>query len=280
MLLGAARYLAETRNFDGTAIVIFQPAEEGGGGGKAMIADGLLDRWNIQEVYGMHNFPGLAVGHVATRPGAIMASTDEFTITVTGRGGHAARPHETIDPVATGVTLASALQTIVSRNLDPVDAAVVSVTRFHAGGPYNVIADSAEVSGTVRALNGDVRDRIETRIREIATGVAFAYGATATVDYDRNYPVTRNDPAATEFAANVAAEVVGEANVQRDTRPFLGGEDFSYMLEQRPGALVFLGNGDSAALHSPRYDFNDEIIPVGCSYWARLVETAMPARKG
>jgi hippurate hydrolase len=199
---------------------------------------------------------------------------------VTGRGGHAARPHETIDPVATGVTLASALQTIVSRNLDPVDAAVVSVTRFHAGGPYNVIADSAEVSGTVRALNGDVRDRIETRIREIATGVAFAYGATATVDYDRNYPVTRNDPGATEFAADVAAEVVGEANVQRDTRPFLGGEDFSYMLEQRPGALVFLGNGDSAALHSPRYDFNDEIIPVGCSYWARLVETAMPARKG
>jgi hippurate hydrolase len=208
MLLGAARYLAETRNFDGTAVVIFQPAEEGGGGGKAMIEDGLMDRWNIQEVYGMHNLPGLAVGRMATRPGPIMASTDEFTITVTGRGGHAAWPHETIDPIVVGAGMVSALQTIVSRSIDPLDAAVVSVTRFHAGGPYNVIADSAEVAGTARTLTPENRDLVERRIGEIATGVAAAHGAAANVAYNRNYPVTRNHPDETRFAASVARGVL------------------------------------------------------------------------
>ena len=277
MLLGAARYLAETRNFDGTAVVIFQPAEEGGGGGKAMIEDGLLDRWKIQEVYGMHNLPGLAVGKMSTRPGPIMASTDEFTITITGRGGHAAKPHETVDPIVVGAHIVNALHTIVSRNVDPIDSAVVSVTRFHAGEAYNVIVDTAEVAGTVRSLRPEVRDFIEQRIGEVATGIAAAHGATASVYYDRNYPITRNDPDAAAFAAEVAGEVVGKPNTSLHAPPLLAGEDFSYMLEQRPGAFVFIGNGDSAGLHSAHYDFNDEIIPIGCSYWARLVETAMPA---
>ena len=277
MLLGAARYLAETRNFDGTAIVIFQPAEEGGGGGKAMIEDGLMARWKIDEVYGMHNLPGLAVGRFAMRPGAIMASTDEFTITVTGRDGHAARPHLTVDPIIVGAAIVNALQTIVSRNVDPLAAAVVSVTRFHAGTAYNVIPETAEVAGTVRCLSGEVRDLAETRIREIIAGLASAHGASVSLFYDRNYPITVNDPAALDFAAGIATQVAGAPNVATDAPPLLAGEDFSYMLEQRPGAFVFIGNGDSAGLHSAGYDFNDEIIPIGCSYWARLVETAMPA---
>ncbi len=277
MLLGAARYLAETRNFDGTAVVIFQPAEEGGGGGKAMIEDGLLDRWAIQQVYGMHNLPGLPVGRFAMRPGPIMASTDEFTITIAGRDGHAARPHMTIDPIVVGAEMVVALQTIVSRNVDPLDAAVVSVTRFHAGTAYNVIPETAEIAGTVRCLSGAVRDLAERRIGEIARGIAAAHGAGISLFYDRNYPITVNDPAAVGFAAGIAAGVAGEANVATDAPPLLAGEDFSYMLEQRPGAFVFIGNGDSAGLHSAGYDFNDEIIPLGCSYWARLVETAMPA---
>ena len=277
MLLGAARYLAETRNFDGTAVVIFQPAEEGGGGGKAMVADGLMDRWNIHEVYGMHNLPGLPAGKFATRPGPIMASTDEFTITITGRDGHAARPHTTIDPIVVGAGLVNALQTIVSRNVDPLDAAVVSVTRFHAGTAYNVIGETAEIAGTVRCLSDGVRDLVEKRIGEIAKGIAMAHGAAVNLFYDRNYPVTRNDPAATGFAAVIAGQVAGASNVATDAPPLLAGEDFSYMLEQRPGAFMFIGNGASAGLHSASYDFNDEIIPIGCSYWARLVETAMPA---
>ncbi len=277
MLLGAARYLAETRNFDGTAIVIFQPAEEGGGGGKAMIEDGLKERWAIQEVYGMHNLPGLPIGRFATRPGPIMASTDEFTITITGRDGHAARPHTTIDPIVVGAALVNALQTIVSRNVDPLEAAVVSVTRFHAGTAYNVIPETAEVAGTVRCLSSAVRDLAERRIHEIANAIAAAYGASISLYYDRNYPITRNNPAAVDFAAGIAAQVAGSANVATDAQPMLAGEDFAYMLEQLPGAYVFIGNGDSAGLHNASYDFNDEIIPLGCSFWARLVETAMPA---
>jgi hippurate hydrolase len=277
MLLGAARYLAETRNFDGTAIVIFQPAEEGGGGGKAMIEDGLMDRWAIQEVYGMHNLPGLAAGTFATRPGPIMASTDEFTITITGRDGHAARPHMTVDPIVVGAGLVNALQTIVSRNVDPLEAAVVSVTKFHAGTAYNVIPETAEIAGTVRCLSNTVRDLAEKRIGEITAAIAAAHGASASLFYDRNYPITRNDPAAVAFAAGIAGQVAGAPNVATDAPPMLAGEDFSYMLEKRPGAFIFIGNGDSAGLHSAGYDFNDEIIPIGCSYWARLVETAMPA---
>jgi hippurate hydrolase len=277
MLLGAARYLAETRNFDGTAVVIFQPAEEGGGGGRAMVEDGLMDRWNIQQVFGMHNMPGIASGTFAIRPGALMASTDEFTIDITGRGGHAARPHDTIDPVIVGTAIVQALQTIVARSVDPVESAVVSVTKFHAGDAYNIIAQTARLAGTVRTLKPELRDLVEARIRRIVEGVAMTHDAEIVLDYDRNYPVTRNHPAETAFAASVAAEVAGEANISTDIPPMMGAEDFAYMLEARPGAFIFIGNGDSAGLHNPAYDFNDEIIPAGSSYWARLVETAMPA---
>jgi amidohydrolase len=276
MLLGAARYLAETRNFDGTVIVIFQPAEEGGGGGRAMIQDGLMERWNIQEVYGMHNMPGQAVGTFAIRKGPIMASTDEFTIDITGNGGHAAKPHTTIDPIVVGTAIVQALQTIVSRSINPTDAAVVSVTKFHAGEAYNIIPSTARVAGTVRTLTPGDRDLAESRIRAIVSGIAAAHGATAVIDYDRNYPVTRNHPRETEFAAKVAGEIVSAKNVDAESPPMLGGEDFSYMLEARPGAFIFIGQGDTANLHNPAYDFNDEIIPIGCSYWARLIETAMP----
>jgi amidohydrolase len=277
MLLGAARYLAETRNFDGTAIVIFQPAEEGGGGGKAMIEDGLMDRWNIQQVYGMHNMPGIPVGQFAIRKGPILASTDEFTIDIKGVGGHAAKPHLAVDPIIVGVQIVQALQTIVSRNVDPTNAAVVSVTKFHGGELYNVIAETAQVAGTVRTLRAEDRDLAEKRIREIVTGIASAYSAKAEIDYDRNYPVTRNHPRETDFAAGVARLIAGHANVDAEAPPILAGEDFSYMLEARPGAFIFIGNGDTAGLHNPAYDFNDDAIPIGCSYWVRLVETAMPA---
>lgn len=277
MLLGAARYLAETRNFDGTAVVIFQPAEEGGAGGKAMVEDGLMERWGIQQVYGMHNMPGLAIGRFATRVGPLMAATDEFIIDISGRGGHAAKPHSTVDPIIVGTAIVQALQTIVSRAVDPIESAVVSVTQFHAGSAHNIIAASARVSGTVRTLKPEMRDLVEKRIREIVGGIAAAHGASAAIDYDRNYPVTRNHAAETAFAAGVAAGITGAANVDMEAPPVMGGEDFSYMLEARPGAFVFIGNGDTANLHSPTYDFNDEAIPVGCSYWARLVETAMPA---
>jgi hippurate hydrolase len=277
MLLGAARYLAETRNFDGTAVVIFQPAEEGGAGGKAMVADGLMERWNIQQVFGMHNMPGIAPGTFAIRPGAVMASTDDFTIDITGRGGHAAKPHDTIDPVVVGTALVQALQTIVSRSADPVESAVVSVTKFHVGDAYNIIAETAQLAGTVRTLKAEMRDLVEARIRRIVEGIATAHEARIVLDYDRNYPVTRNHAAETAFAARVAADVAGASGVDTETPPVMGGEDFSYMLEARPGAFIFIGNGDSAGLHNPAYDFNDEIIPAGSSYWARLVETAMPA---
>ena len=277
MLLGAARYLAETRNYDGTAVVIFQPAEEGGAGAKAMIDDGLFERFGIGEVYGMHNIPGIPVGQFAIRPGPIMAATDEFTIDITGVGGHAAKPHSTVDPIIVGTAMVQALQAIVARNIDPIESAVVSVTKFHAGDAYNVIAETAQVTGTVRTLKPEIRDGIEMRLRRIVDGIAGAFGASVVVDYDRNYPITRNDPAATGFAATVAAEVAGKDRVDSDSPPLMGGEDFSYMLEKRPGAFIFIGNGPSAGLHNPAYDFDDTAIPVGCSYWARLVERAMPA---
>jgi hippurate hydrolase len=277
MLLGAARYLAETRNFDGTAIVIFQPAEEGGAGGKAMVADGLMDRWKIQEVYGMHNMPGMPVGTFATRPGPLMAATDEFTMRIRGHGGHAARPHGTIDPIIVGTAIVQGLQTIISRSVDPIESAVVSVTKFHAGDATNVIAETAELAGTVRTLKPEVRDLIEGRMRRLVASIAAAYDATVDLNYRRNYPVTRNHADQAAFAVKVAGEVVGPERVEPNAPPVMGGEDFAYMLEARPGAFVFVGNGDTAGLHNPAYDFNDEVIPIGCSYWARLVETAMPA---
>ncbi|MBZ9937401.1 M20 family metallopeptidase [Mesorhizobium sp. BR1-1-16] len=275
MLLGAARYLAETRNFDGTAVVIFQPAEEGGGGGRAMVEDGLMDRFAIDEVYGLHNMPGIPVGSFAIRPGPIMAATDEFNIEIIGVGGHAAKPHVTVDPIVTGAQLVTAMQTIVSRSVDPLEAMVVSVTQFHAGQAHNIIPGDARLVGTVRTLMPEMRDLAEARIREIAAGIALASGAGIDVEYNRNYPVTVNHVAQTDFAAGVASAIAGASHVDTAVAPMMGGEDFSYMLEARPGAFIFMGNGDSAGLHNSDYDFNDEALPVGASYLAKLVETAL-----
>ncbi len=277
MLLGAAKYLAETRNFAGSVAVIFQPAEEGGGGGNEMVKDGMMDRFGIQKVFGMHNMPGLPVGQFAIRPGPIMAATAEFTITVKGRGGHAAMPHGTIDPIVIASQLVGALQTIASRNTDPVESVVVSVTKFHAGDAYNVIPEAAEIAGTVRSLKKEVARKAEQRIRQLCAGLAAAHDTTIEVDYDANYPVTFNHPDETIFSGDIAAEVAGDAQVQRTIQPVMGGEDFSYMLEARPGAFIFIGNGDSAGLHHPAYDFNDEVIPHGVSYWVKLAEKALAA---
>ena len=277
MLLGASKYLSETRNFDGKVVLIFQPAEEGGAGAKAMIDDGLMDRWKINEVYGLHNMPGMPVGHFATRPGSLMAATDEFNITIHGLGGHAAKPHETIDPIVVGAQLVSALQTIASRNVDPLDSIVISTTVFQAGNAFNVIPQSAFLRGTVRTLTPETRDYAEKRIKEISDGVMASFGAKADVNLNRGYPVTSNHEKQTEFAVSVAKEVAGESVVTGDAPPVMGGEDFSFMLEERPGAFIFAGNGDGATIHNPKYDFNDELIPFGCSYFVKLVETAMPA---
>jgi amidohydrolase len=278
MLLGAAKYLAETRNFDGTAVVIFQPAEEGGGGGNEMLKDGLMERFGVHEVYGMHNMPGIPVGQFAIRPGAMMAAADRFTINIEGKGGHAARPHDCIDPVVVSAHVITALQTVASRSVDPLDSVVVSVCTVKAGDAFNVIPQTAMLLGTVRTLSPDVRDLAETRIRTIVENVCAAFGAKAEIDYDRGYPVTMNDPDKTEFMANVARAVSGENAVDTTVLPLMGAEDFSYMLEQRPGAYIFLGNGDTAGVHHPAYDFNDEASPYGVSLWAKIVETGMPAR--
>ncbi|UYO51488.1 M20 aminoacylase family protein [Rhodopseudomonas palustris] len=276
MLLGAAKHLAATRDFNGSVAFIFQPAEEGGAGAKAMIEDGLFSRFPIDEVYGMHNKPGLPIGQFATRAGAVMASTDRIEIEIEGIGGHAARPQYSIDPVVVGAQIVTALQTIVSRTLDPLASAVVSITNFHAGSAFNVIPQKANLVGTARALDGKVRDRLEARIAELSTLIAQAHGATARVTYERGYPVTCNHAEQTDFAADTAAAIAGNDQVDRDLAPMMGAEDFSYMLEQRPGALIFLGNGDSAGLHHPRYDFADAAIPYGIAYWSKLVERALP----
>lgn len=276
MLLGAAKHLAATRDFNGSVAFIFQPAEEGGAGAKAMIEDGLFSRFPIDEVYGMHNKPGLPIGQFATRAGAVMASTDRVEIEIEGIGGHAARPQHSIDPVVVGAQIVTALQTIVSRTLDPLASAVVSITNFHAGSAFNVIPQKATLVGTARALDGKVRDRLEARIAELSTLIAQAHGATARVTYERGYPVTCNHAEQTAFAADTAAAITGNNQVDRDLAPMMGAEDFSYMLEQRPGALIFLGNGDSAGLHHPRYDFADAAIPYGIAYWSKLVERALP----
>ncbi|RWX70290.1 amidohydrolase [Mesorhizobium sp. M4B.F.Ca.ET.089.01.1.1] len=277
MLLGAAKYLSETRNFTGSVAVIFQPAEEGGGGGNEMVKDGMMERFGISKVFGMHNMPGLPVGQFAIRPGPIMAATAEFTITVKGRGGHAAMPHGTIDPIVITSQLVGAMQTIASRSTDPVESVVVSVTKFHAGDAYNVIPEGAEIAGTVRSLKKEVAKKAEERIRALCDGLAAAFGATITFDYEPNYPVTFNHPEETVFAADVAADIAGNSQVHRAIQPVMGGEDFSYMLEARPGAFIFIGNGDTAGLHHPAYDFNDEVIPHGMSYWVKLAETALAA---
>ncbi|MEZ5783294.1 MAG: M20 aminoacylase family protein [Rhizobiaceae bacterium] len=275
MLLGAAKYLAETRNFAGSVAVIFQPAEEGGGGGREMVQDGMMDRFGIDRVFGMHNLPNLPVGKFAIKPGAIMAATAEFTIVVKGRGGHAAMPHTTIDPISIGTQLVTALQSIVSRNANPVESLVVTVTKFHAGDAYNVIPNRADIAGTVRALKQDLAVLAEKRMKEICNGLAVAHGIEIELDYDANYPVTMNDPVEAVFAGAVAAEVAGAANVDLEAPPLMAGEDFSYMLEARPGAFIFLGNGGSAPLHHPAYDFDDTAIAHGVSYWIRIAETAL-----
>ena len=278
MLLGAAQYLAETRNFDGTAVLIFQPAEEGGGGGDAMVKDGLMERFGIQEVYGMHNMPGIPIGLFALRPGPMMAAADRFTITIEGRGGHAARAYDCIDPVLVGSHVVSALQSVVARNVDPLEAAVVSVTIFRAGDAHNVIPQTATLGGTVRTLSEVVRDLCEARVKALVETVASAFGATAQVEYSRGYPVTCNTPERTTFMASVAAEVAGEGAVDVNFPPVMGAEDFSYMLEKRPGAYILLGNGDTAGVHHPAYDFNDAALPYGVSLWVRMIETGMPTQ--
>jgi len=276
MLLGAARYLAETRNFAGETVVIFQPAEEGGAGAAAMIKDGLMDRFRIDQVYGMHNGPGIPIGAFAIRSGPVMAATDSIDITIEGHGGHAARPHKCIDSVLVGAQLITALQSIVSRSVDPLESAVISMCEFHAGNARNVIPQTAELRGTARTLTADVRDLVEKRVAEVVAGVAQMTGARIDLNYERGYPVTVNHDAQTDFARRVAQEVAGDANVL-DMSPLMGGEDFSYMLEARPGAFIFCGNGDSAGLHHPAYDFNDEAILHGTSYWIKLVENTLAA---
>jgi len=277
MLLGAAKYLAETRNFGGTAVVIFQPAEEGGAGGKAMVDDGLMTRFGIEEVYGMHNYPGIPLGEFAIRPGPLMAAADHFAIEIEGKGGHAARPHFSVDTVLVGAEIVSALQSIVSRNVDPLHSAVVSICLFQAGTTDNVIPQTALLRGTSRSLTNEVQDLLENRIREVVEGTAKVHGAKAVLKYKRGYPVTRNHPDQAAFAASVAKEIVGETKVDTDVNPVMGAEDFSFMLNARPGAFIFVGNGDSAGLHHPAYNFNDDVIPIGSSYWVRLAEKALAA---
>ncbi len=277
MLLGAAKYLAENRNFNGNIAVIFQPAEEGGAGGDAMVKDGMMERFHIAEVYGMHNMPGLPVGHFAIRKGAIMAATDEFTVSIKGLGGHAAMPHRTIDPIAIGAQIVSNLQLIASRSADPLKSVVVSVTKFNAGNAHNVIPNDASFGGTVRTLDPEIRDLAEQRFKQIVTGIATSHGAEVEIEFHRNYPVTFNHADETDHAIAVAEEIAGAGNVIPNIDPMMGGEDFSYMLNARPGAFIFVGNGDSAGLHNPAYDFNDEAIAHGISYWVRLAEQRLNA---
>ncbi len=276
MLLGAAQYLAETRNFDGTCVVIFQPAEEGGGGGREMCEDGMMDRWNIQEVYGMHNWPGMPTGSFGIRTGPFFAATDLLDIEIEGLGGHAAKPHETVDTMVITAHMITALQTIVSRNADPIANIVVSITSIESSSKaFNVIPQRVNLLGTVRTLSNELRDLAEKRVSEICNGIAATFGAKATVNYKRNYPVMVNHPEQTEFAADVARQVSGDC----DEAPLImGGEDFAFMLEARPGAYILVGNGmDGAAVHHPLYNFNDDAIPAGCSWWAGIVEQRMPA---
>ena len=276
MLLGAAKHLAESRAFDGTVIVIFQPAEEGGAGAKAMIDDGLFTRWPCNEVYGMHNKPNLPVGQFTLAPGPIMGSVDEVKITITGKGGHAAMPNLAIDPMPVAAALLQGAQTITSRNMDPMDSAVVSLCTIHAGNAFNVIPQAVEMTGTVRTLREEVRDLVEERLTTMVEHVAAAFGGKGTIEYLRHYPVTVNHELETELAAAAAREVAGEDAVTTDMVPTLGGEDFSFMLNEVPGAMIKIGNGPSADLHHPLYDFNDDVIAWGCSYWTTLVRQRLP----
>ena len=276
MLLGAAKYLAETRNFSGKVALIFQPAEENEGGGRIMVEEGMMDRFGIDEVYGIHNMPGGAVGHMYTNRGALLAGVDEFTIRITGQGGHGAMPFQARDPVVCAASMVQALQTIVSRNVDALDRLVVSVTQIHTGSAMNIVPETALLNGTVRYFDKEVQAVVKTRMAEIAEFQAKSFGMRAELDYVEGYPPTINHPEQAEFAASVAQEVVGAEAVDLESPPIMPGEDFSYMLEARPGAYLFLGQGDTPVCHHPQYDFNDGIAPVGASFFARLVEKALP----
>ncbi len=288
MLLGAAQYLASNRNFKGTVYLIFQPAEEGGGGAREMIRDGLFDLFPCDAVFGMHNWPGIPVGEFAVTPGPMMASSNEFVITVKGKGGHAALPHNSADPVFAASQMIGALQAIITRNKRPVDAAVLSITQFHAGDASNIIPDSAWIGGTVRTFTNEVLDLIEKRLNEIAHSVAQAFDCEAEVEFLRNYPPTINHPKETDFAISVMKELVGEQKVNPRIDPTMGAEDFAYMLQAKPGCYVFIGNGDGdhrsqghglgpCQLHNPCYDFNDKLLPLGSTYWVKLVEKFLSA---
>ncbi|MDE4096114.1 M20 aminoacylase family protein [Phaeobacter gallaeciensis] len=277
MLLGAAKYLAETRNFSGRVALIFQPAEEAIGGARIMVEEGVMEQFNIGEVYALHNLPGLAEGSFLTTPGPIMAAVDTFHVRIQGVGGHGAMPHETRDPVMAACGIAQAIQTIVSRNHYALQDLVVSVTQIHTGTVDNVIPDTAYINGTVRTFDPEVQDMVMRRMEEIVAGQAVSYGVEATLDYEVGYPATINDADKADFAVGVAREIVGEDRVVPDATRDMGAEDFSYMLNARPGAYLYIGQGDTAGLHHPKYDFNDAIAPVGASFFARLVERAQPA---
>ncbi len=279
MLLGAAKHLAETRNFDGTVYFCFQPAEEGGAGAKAMIDDGLFDRFPARAVYGMHNWPGMPAGSFGVRPGPVMASADEFIIRVRGDGGHAAKPHLTRDPVVAGAQIVTALQSIVSRKVDPLKPAVLSITMFQAGTACNVIPDEAIIGGTRRTFHKEVDELLRAETARICEDVARGMGVEVVIENESiPYPPTVNDAEQADFAATVLEDLFGHDRVDRTWEPTMGGEDFAFMAEEKPGAFVFIGNGDTAMVHTPRYDFNDEIAPTGVAYWAKLVETALPAK--
>ncbi|MBL4786440.1 MAG: amidohydrolase [Cohaesibacteraceae bacterium] len=278
MLLGAAKYLVETRNFAGTAVLIFQPAEEGGGGGDVMVKEGIMDRFDVKEVYGMHNAPGLPLGQFALRKGALLAAADFFDIVVTGKGGHAARPHHCKDPILAATACITGFQSIISRYTDPIENGVLSVTAITSGSTYNVIPPHAHIKGTVRALHEATRQTIADRMQDVCDGVSKMYGMEIELKYKPLYPVTFNHSDNTEFAGDHAASIVGEENVDRDCPPRMGGEDFSFMLLSRPGAMIYLGNGDTAGVHHPAYDFNDDAIPFGVEYWVKTIETRIPAQ--
>ena len=277
MLLGAAKYLSETRNFDGKVVVIFQPAEEGGAGAKEMCEDGLMSDFDISEVYGMHNAPGLPVGQFNIRSGAFFAAADQFTVNIQGKGGHAARPQETIDPTIVGAHILIALQSVASRNTDPLKSLVVSVTSFRTeSDSYNVIPQTVQLKGTVRTLSKDVRDMAQEKINQLIKNTGLAFGANVELDYDRGYPVMINSDLETSHMIKAAKNVAGDKNVDDNASQVMGAEDFSYMLEERPGAYIRVGNGNTASLHHPNYDFNDESIPFGTSFWVELTETRLP----
>ncbi|MBL26926.1 MAG: amidohydrolase [Rhodospirillaceae bacterium] len=279
MLLGAARYLAENRNFKGTTVFVFQPAEEGAAGARAMIEDGLFDRYPVDFIYGVHNMPGLPAGKIAIGAGPIMAAADSFEVIVQGRGGHGAMPQSTADPVVAASAMVMALQTIASRNLDPVKTLVISVTQFHGGDAFNVIPDTVKLGGTVRYFEPEIGALTKRRMREVLDGVAAAYGVSATLNYSEGYPPTINHAESAAFAQSVATDVAGDAQVLCEQPAVMGSEDFSFFLQVKPGAYAWIGNGEGEGchhLHNPHYDFNDDIMPIGASYFSRLVETALP----